>query len=146
MLAQYLAPEGKTLSEAKSRADLVVTGSVLSLSPQATRHGTDVTIRATRLLKGQAGNTVTIRQGSYLAPRDNWQSMIVVDAMNAPMLLPGDMVVLFLASEPGGFRQLSFTGTYYVREGKIQALGLNPFESKVNGLLDTDFTAAVAAA
>lgn len=146
MQAQYLAPEGKTLSEAKAKALLVVSGSVLSLKPKATRHGTDVTIGITQSFKGQAGTSIIVAQGSYLEPRDNWQKMVIVDAMNSPMLLPGDTVFLFLELGPEGLYQESFTGTYYVRSGMIQALPMNPFASLVNGKSAADFAAAVAAA
>lgn len=145
MLAQYLPPDGKSLSQAKADATLIMSGTVQSLRPLTTGFGTDVTIAVSQVLKGQAGNTITIHQSSHLEPLDNWQSIVIVDASNAPLLLPSDSVFLFLKSEPGLYLyQESYTGTYYVRGGKIQALELNPFASQVNGLSPGDFATAIA--
>lgn len=146
MAANYQRPDGGSLSEAKANATLVVGGTVLALRPQTTGFATKVTITVTATFKGQAGNTIVVHQGSHLEPRDNWKNIVIVDASNAPPLRPGEAVFLFLKSGPERLYQMSFTGTYYVRDGRIQALEMNPFASKVNGLLPADFIAAVAAA
>jgi len=72
-----------------------------------------------------------------------WRNIIIVDAANAPLLLPGESVFLFLKSGPEGLYQESFTGTYYVRDGQVQALELNPFASQVNGMSPADFIVAI---
>lgn len=147
MQVLYGPPEGKSLSEAKAKADVIVSGTIVSLSPLSTTFGTAVTVAVSQVLKGQAGKTIALTQASHLEPTDNWKSILIVDAYNAPLLLPGESVFLFLKSlSQGGFAQLIVTGTYYVRNGRIQALELNPFALKVNGQLPTDFIAAVAAA
>jgi hypothetical protein len=139
-------PDGSSLSEAKANASLVISGTVKALSPQATAFGTKVTIAVTTTFKGQAANTIVVHQMSHLEPIDNWRNIIVVDAANAPLLLPGESVFLFLKSGGNGLYQMSFTGTYYVRNGRMQALDWNPFASKANGLRPADFGTAIAAA
>jgi hypothetical protein len=147
MQADFGPPTGNSLSEAKAGATLIVSGTVLSISPQ-TSFATKVTIAVTQVLKGQSGNTITITQASHLEPLDNsqdqWQGVLIVDAYAAPLLLPGDSVFLFLKSYPQGLGQEIITGTYYVRLGQIQALQLNPFASQVNGQSPSDFVTAIA--
>lgn len=146
MAASFVPPEGNSLDQAKAKADLIVKGTVLSLRPHTSRIGHDVTIAVSHVHKGQAANTIVVDQLSYLEPRDNWQSMIILDASNAPLLLPGESVFLFLKSTHQGLTQLSYTGVYYERAGRIEALELNTFASKVNGLRADDFAAAIASA
>lgn len=142
LMAHYLPPDS-SLSQAKADATLVVSGTISSTVPQSAPFGTNVTIAVTQVFKGQAGNTITIHQLSHLEPQDNWQSVLIVDAGDAPLLLPGDSVFLFLKSSPQGLYQESYTGTYYVRVGQIHALELNPFASQVNGKSPADFAAAI---
>lgn len=144
MQASYVPPEGQSLIEAKAKAKMIASGTVLSLSPQTAGFHTKVVITVNRVYKGQAANVIVIEQMSHLEPYDNRQSIIIVDADNAPLLLPDDSVFLFLDSTPQGLEPLSYTGTYFVRSGHIQALELNPFASKVNGLTEGDFAAAIA--
>jgi len=145
MDASYTPPDGDSLSAAKANASLVVGGTVRSISPQTTG-GTNVTIAVNQTIKGQTASTVLIHQASHLEPRDNWKTVVIVDAANAPLLLPGESVFLFLKPGSRGLYQMSYTGTYYVRDGRILALAMNPFASKVNGLAPGDFSAAVTAA
>lgn len=144
MAAQYLPPDGKSLSEAKADASLVVLGSVISIKPLATSVGTQATVVVSQVFKGQAPSTIVVNQASHLEPRDNFQSVWIIDASNAPLLIPGDAVFLLLGTAPVGLYQLSFTGTYYVRNGQIQPLQLNPFGQTVAGLSQSDFSAALA--
>jgi hypothetical protein len=60
-----------------------------------------------------------------------------------PVLLPGDSVFLFLDASPQGLYAQPFTGTYLVRDGRIQAHRDNPFALKVNGLTASEFAAAI---
>jgi hypothetical protein len=143
MMAMYSPPDGKSLSQGKANAILVVSGTVQSIVPESTPFGTNVKVAVTQVFKGQAGNTITVNQGSHLEAQDNWRNIIIVDAANAPLLLPGESVFLFLKSGPEGFYQESFTGTYYVRDGQVQALELNPFASQVNGMSPADFIVAI---
>ncbi len=96
-----------------------------------------------QVFKGQAPSTIVVNQASHLEPRDNFQSIWIVDASNAHLLIPGDVVFLLLGTAPVGLYQLSFTGTYYVRNGRILALPLNPFGDTVTGLSEDDFSAAL---
>ena len=144
------SPEGNTLSEAKANATLIVSGTVLSLKPVTTTFGTDVAITVSHVFKGQAGNTVTVLQGSALVPRDDVarlsndaQGVLIADVACAPLLLPGESVLLFLEAGPQGLVQEMWTGIYYVRDGKIHALPFNPFASQVNGQSPGDFATAI---
>ena len=143
MAASYGPPDGKSLSEAKADASLVVLGTVITIKPLATSFGTQATVAISQVFKGQAPSTIVVNQWSHLEPRDNFQSTWIVDATNAPLLIPGDVVFLLLGTAPVGLYQLSFTGTYYVRNGRIQALALNPFGDKVTGLSQSGFSAAL---
>ncbi len=143
MAALYTPPDGKSLSEAKSDASLVVVGTVLALKPLATSFGTQATVAVSQVFKGQASSTIVVNQWSHLEPRDNFQSIWIVDASPAPLLIPGDVVFLLLGTAPVGLYQLGFTGTYYVRNGRILALPLNPFGDTVTGLSEDDFSAAL---
>ncbi len=136
-------PDGKSLSEAKSDASLVVVGTVLSSKPLTTSVATQATVAVSQVFKGQAPSTIVVNQASHLEPRDNFQSIWIVDASNARLLIPGDVVFLLLGTAPVGLYQLSFTGTYYVRNGRILALPLNPFGDTVTGLSEDDFSAAL---
>jgi hypothetical protein len=150
MQARCVPPEGTTLSQAKGNATLVVSGTVQSLSPLTTGFGTNVAITVTQVFKGQAGNSISVRQGSHLEPRDdasrlssNWQGVLIVDVDCAPLLLPGESVFLFLKAWQQGLVQESWTGAYYVRDAKIQSLPFNPFASQVDGLSPGDFATAI---
>ena len=146
MNAFFGPPEADSLAQAKAKADVIVSGTVISLLPKTNGYGTDVTITVAQVLKGQAGKTLKVLQASYLAPEDNYHGVVIVDTYSAPLLLPGETAFLFLKSFPQGLIQQTVTGTYYVRDGKIQTLELNPFKSTVNGKLPADFIAALAAA
>jgi hypothetical protein len=150
MQARCPLPGGNTLSEAKANAAVILSGTVQSLSPVTTGFGTKVAISVTQVLKGQGSNPIIIGQGSHLEPLDDaalltsrWQGVLIVDMDCAPLLLPGESVFLFLEASPEGLHQESWTGTYYVRDGKIQALPFNPFASQVNGQSPAGFATAI---
>jgi hypothetical protein len=146
MMVNYGPLEANDLSQVKANAKLIVIGTVQALRPLTTAYGTEVTVEVTQILKGQAGTTIKVMQASHLEPQDNYRSVIIADSYAAPLLLPGEVVFLFLKSFPQGVFQEPVTGTYYVRSGKIRALDQNPLAPKVNGLMSADFIAAVAAA
>src|SRR5207302_1155531 len=83
MQINFGPPEAGSLSQAKANASLIVLATVMSISPQPV-FATEVTLSVTKTLKGQAGNTIKVLQASHLEPQDNWQSVIIVDAYNAP--------------------------------------------------------------
>lgn len=146
MEGQFLPPEGVTLSEAEANATVVVRADVASIKPLASGFGTNVTVSVSATYKGQPATSLTIRQASHIEPQDHWQNIVIVDADNAPLLLPGDAVFLLLKSGPEGLYQESYTGTFYVVGGAVQPLARNPFASQVNGEAATAFAAALAAA
>lgn len=143
MQARCVAPEGTSLAQAKANATLIVSGTVVSLTPQSTRFGTNVTVAVTQVFKGQAGNVITVLQGSGLEPLDNGHTTVIVDMDCAPLLLPNDSVFLFLKSAAAGLYPESYTGIYYVRGEQIQTLEFNPFASQVNRQSPAEFATAI---
>jgi hypothetical protein len=138
-------PLPDSLSKTKASATLIVSGTALSLNRGRNGPWLDATLSVTRVFKGQANKTIVINQAARLWPQDNWQTIAISAERSTPVLLPGDSVFLFLEASSRGLYAQPFTGTYFVRDGRIQAMELSRFASKVNGLSPAEFAAAITA-
>lgn len=136
-------PLPESLSKTKAGATLVVGGTAVALNRGRNGPWLEATVSVTDVFKGQAAKTIVVHQAARLWPQDNWQTIAISAERSMPVLLPGDSVFLFLDASPQGLYAQPFTGTYFVRDGRIQAHRDNPFASKVNGLTPTEFTAAI---
>jgi len=88
MMAMYSPPDGKSLSQGKANAILVVSGTVQSIVPESTPFGTNVKVAVTQVFKGQAGNTITVNQGSHLEAQDNWRKVASLDCCKSEDVSP----------------------------------------------------------
>ncbi len=146
MMGQVLPPP-QSLRDAEDRSPSIVVGSVSKITPDPQPYGTTVSFHVERAIKGGAAADINIWQSAHLEPTDDWTSAVIVDAEWAPLLLPGDRYVLFLApsKEPGKYTVQDFTGTYRVLNGQIQGLPGNPFAESVNGLGETSLISTLTA-
>ena len=125
-LAQYGAPL-KDLDAAAKHADAIVVRRVAAVTPDG--FGSIVTVNVDRSLKGDAlVRSVRVRQSSGFFPTMDWSGVVISDAENEPLLLPGQRVVLLLAAvdtPDAEFEVQSFTGHYLVGREGIKALAGN---------------------
>jgi hypothetical protein len=142
ILGLYEPPE-PTLGAAKAQAHLIVLGKVRSIRPTA-YDGTYVTLDLAAVLKGQASGSIVFHQGGGIRPTPDWKGMFIADAMNAPLMLPNERVIVFLQMRSTGALEVQgFTGIYQSNSGRLSAVPGNPFAGDVNGALESDFIVTV---
>ncbi len=140
----WLAPE-PTLAVAALKAELIV--EVESVEMDFGAHGSSTIFEVHSTLKGETGSRIRVEIVGGLFPQADWsfESAILGSAPNAPLLLPGDRAVLFLAKDahrdvyviqPG-------SGFYWVEAGAIVPLEMNPFGGDVAGMTVAEFGEAV---
>ncbi len=96
---------------------------------------------------GTSAERVEVWIGWTLTPEPGWADARLLDSYIVHTYLPGDEVILLLDDDiddiniPRGSLQhtLSFTSSYRVSGGRIEALPLNPFGGDVSGLTDDEF-------
>lgn len=140
--ALYTPPENTTLGAAVRDADLIVDATFDSIAfKDVPGSQLVVTMHITRTLKGSSPTTVKVIQTSQLAPQKDWHTPILVEEWPAPLILPGDRLILFLKTQPDGmFAVESFTGMYYVHpDNTVAALGNNPFHTSIDRTSLTSF-------
>lgn len=142
VLGSFLAPTSRTLAEAEGSADLAVGGEVTAIRPTAF-DGTYVTLRLGTTYKGTAPAALVVHQGGGLRPTSDWKGMYIADSPDAPLMLPGDQVVLLLRTAPTGYEPEPFTGLYWVEPSGMRSVPGNPFAAAVNGRSRRDFEAAL---
>lgn len=147
LTAVYAPPQAMTLAEAVSLADEVVVGTATGFQPTPF-DGTFVTLRITHTFKGNVSNSVHVHQAGGLLPTGDWTGVTLVDAVNAPLMLPGDRFLLLLQrrSTNSGveYDVQSFTGMYKLESGRLVSLpGIGP---RVTGTNETGLSALVGTA
>jgi hypothetical protein len=144
IMALYEPPE-PSLGAAKIRAEVIALGNVRSIRPTAF-DGTYVTLNVDAVIKGKPTTSIVLYQGGGLRPTPDWKGMFIADAMNAPLLLPGERAMVFLQRNRSGSLEIqSFTGLYRSNSGRVVSVRGNPFAARVDGTLERDFVAAVVA-
>lgn len=145
--SSWLPPE-PTLAEAVSKAETIVEVEAIEIAFGAHSSAAIFEVRST--LKGTANGRIRVEKNGGVYPRDDWsfEGAILGSAPNAPLLLPGDRAVLFLAKDvnldviviqPG-------SGFYRVESGVIVPLEMNPFGGEVTGMTVAEFALAVRGA
>lgn len=135
-----------TLARAVRAADVIVTGTVTTIRPAGLAL-TDVTLSVEAVHKGHPTPALVIRQAGGLFPEADWHGVYIVDSANAPLMLPGDRVLLFLTAGSASAPQYgveSFTGIYQIRSGVVSTVPGNPFGSGLRGLSESSFRDAIA--
>lgn len=143
----WMLPE-PTLAIAVAKAELVVEVEAVSIEFGAHFSVTEFAVRST--LKGDVGDSITVHLNGGAYPHESWsfESAILGSAPNAPLLLPGDRAVLFLAQDAnlGRYVIQPGSGFYRVEDGLVVPLEMNVFGDEVAGLSVAEFGAAVRAA
>ena len=137
-------PGESSLSDAAARAHVIVAGKVSEVRPtQGVAIDTVFTVE--HAMKGTVGSTIAISQAGRLQPTQDGSSVEIVQAANAPLLIPGDRAVLFLqetesaGGASGGYYIQSSSGWYQVVDGKIRASPVNTFAASVNAKTEAEF-------
>jgi hypothetical protein len=143
ILADFVGPIDQNLAQATADADLAVRAEIVSIKPTAF-DGTYVTIQVAGNLKGSApAGTMVVHQGGGLRPTPDWNGMYIADSPDAPLMLPGDRVVLLLKQRSGIYEPESFTGLYRITAGRISAVPGNPFAGSIDGQSEPVFESSI---
>jgi len=145
MLGSYL-PGRADLPAAIRDATAVVVGKVAAVTPRTS--GALVELDVVQSLKGDSPTRLYVLQASALRPTADWKGFVIADAASDPLLLPGQDVVLLLSrsgAEPNAFEIQSGSGLYYLRDGAVFSLPVNPFRAAVDGQPASAFVASVLA-
>ena len=148
-------PEYHTLTAAAAAADVIVAGTVTSVtvtplangSPEGRNLRVTATITVDTPVKGASAGPLDVNQGSTVQPTLDWKSAEIVDYPWSPFLVPEERVVLLLERDKDGeLYPQSFTGTYLVTGGKVTAIAalgmdLADLRSQATGLPEADFVA-----
>lgn len=133
----YAAPP-TDLAQARSAAALVVVGKVSDVTFQSSPSGgmplATATIAVERIVKGQAGSTLVVRQLGGPVAQGSGGALAEFDTDH--LLLPGDHVLLMLsrgATDPF-YRPLLGVGVNQIRaDGTVVAEESNPFRGFISG-------------
>lgn len=132
------------LSSAVATASVVVVARVedVEFQPNAT---SVVTLAVMQVAKGDPAGVIRIRQPGGPMPDAQWGEGMLAFAESDPLLMSGDVAVLFLDGPraDGIFVVQSFTGSYVIEGGKLKALDGNPFADQVVSLSPDAFLAVV---
>ncbi len=95
-----------------------------------------VTLSVTGSAKGTPGRSIRIVQAGGPAPDAQWGIGTLGYAASDPLLLPGDDAVLFLEGPyaDGSYGVQSYTGSYLVNDGKLEAVEGNPFRAEIRAV------------
>jgi hypothetical protein len=134
-----------TLDEALAESDVVVVGSVtgVTFEPVADQWmGRAIsTVDVERTLKGDAAGEIRVVAAGNPAPTAEG-SPELQEIDTAPVLLPGDRVVLMLVKTSGGdLIQLPGSGTVYLVDGMTHPLLRSPTAPSVTRLPERDLVA-----
>lgn len=102
---------------------------------------------------GTKSKLVQVWIGWMVLPGRDWNEAYLVDSDVVHTSLPGEEVVLLLEENHGEimfsrgvlYHSLSFTSSYRVNDGQIEALPRNPFVAEVDGLPVDEFWAQLFA-
>ncbi len=139
-------PPAPTLADATARADVIVLGTVRSIRPTAF-DGSYSTLDIKQAIKGSPVTTLIVHQGGGLRPTPDWKGMFIADAPDAPLLLPGDRVVVFLQQRGEGNVDIqAFSGLYHVESGSTVSAKGNPFATQIDGKSESGLISAIQGA
>lgn len=143
LLADYL-PGAENLSAAVRDAELIVVGTATNISFEPYR--AIITFEVESVQKGSAAAEVSIVEGGGLHPTQDWGGASLSEGENAPVLLPGDRALLFLAShdDTGRYNIQSFSGFYRSIGKKIVPLPGNRFAGSIDGQSENQFRGTIA--
>lgn len=141
--ASYL-PAQPTLIDAASHADSIIAGMVTKIAFEPS--GAVVTLNVTKTRKGPLASEVLVIQGGGLFPAPDFKAAYLVDDLSAPLLLPGDRVVLLLEKterSDGALAIQGFSGFYPSNGGRVRSIPGNPFSGQVDGKTEDELMSAM---
>jgi hypothetical protein len=131
-----------SLSEALAAGETVVLATVRSLVfepiPGQWLGHARVSLDVIRSLKGQAGPTLELIQSGSPAPTADGLG-VLQELDSAPILMPGDRVLLVLVTTPSGGRTpMAGAGIVYLEAGKARALDSSPLQGQLAELSESE--------
>ncbi|MBA2725019.1 MAG: hypothetical protein H0U53_03425 [Actinobacteria bacterium] len=144
LLADFL-PGQPSLEAAVAAADLIVLGEAVEYKFGS--WGSSVTLKVESMLKGEAGNTITVSLPGGPQPKNlAFTEVTLVEGDAAPILLPGDRAMLFLrrSSSGDGLGVQPYSGHYRIDStNKVRPLPQNAFGLAVSGMEVEAFSAVI---
>jgi hypothetical protein len=139
-------PPAPSFVDATARADVIVLGTVRSIRP-TTFDGSYATLDIKRAIKSSPATTLVVHQGGGLRPTADWKGMFIADAPAAPLLLPGDRVMVFLQHGAEGKLDIqAFSGLYHLESGRVASVRGNPFAAQIDGKSESAFISVIQGA
>lgn len=136
----------QSLEAAVASADLIAIVEVRTFTP--TIYGIDSELDIEHVIKGESSGSPLYHQPS----RVEWNadgSLAISEATSAaPLLFPGDRVLLFLkhSGYDNGYVPESFTSVNVLTQGVVSPLEGNPFRESLYGLTEAEAVALLEAA
>src|SRR5436309_5314856 len=142
-------PGQLNLSEAASKANLIIIGTVREFSPTPFS-GTNTALAIDETLKGSPAPTLKIAQDGGVRPTEDWTGVTISEGGNRAMLLPGDRAVLLLQEDgedgKGGYYIQGVSGWFQIVNGVVRANSYNEWGPSVEGKTEAEFVEMIKAA
>ena len=139
-------PGQLNLSEAASKANLIIIGTVTEFSPTPFS-GPNTALAIDETLKGSPAPTLKIAQDGGVRPTEDWTGVTISEGGNRAMLLPGDRGVLLLQEDgKGGYYIQGVSGWFQIVNGVVRANSYNEWGPSVEGKTEAEFVEMIKAA